>query len=203
MTLLATPPTSTATLNAIPIYCMYGSHKAFVEILLRDDDKVLVRATELGRNTLNKFWTAWLRDLVLSKIDAKHVVAVEMRHGDVIVSWSKSPSGLVAAVLSIAAEIRPMMHRPLKPYIARFKPSHRREWRIILPDAVTLDAPAIAASIKLPRGAQVRYIDITSEDHKWADAYSYIVLDRDPQCIMSARDLALIIEYHFATACRV
>ena len=187
---MTTIPQTVEPTTAIPVHSTFGRHLSFLEVLPRDDGKVRVRATELGRRSLNKFWTAWLRDLVLHKTDAKHVFAAEMRDGDVIVSWSKSSSGLTHAVLGLASQISPLTKIPLKRHIPRQASPHLREWRIVEPRGTTLDIDAIIESVRLPQGAVIRYNSCLKS----------IEVER-VDCDLSTRDLALITEYHFAIAC--
>lgn len=178
------------TLEASPVFSKYGRNKSFLQVVPRDDSKVLVCTTELGSRSLNKFWTAWLRDLLLHKTDAKHVFAVEMRNGDAIVSWSKSSSGLTHAVLGLASQIGPLTKVPLKRIDPQRTSPNKRTWRIVNISGVELDIESIIKSIKLPNGAVVRHnVHLNT-----------IELVRNG-CILSTRDLALIVEYRFAIAC--
>lgn len=192
MTTPAPALTHVSTINPMPIYCKHGHNHIFLEVIPRDDGKIRVKITELGAKTLGRYWNAWLRHLVLHKTDAKHMYAVEMRDGDLIISLAKSYYGLVATVIGLASDIRPLLIKPLKPYIRAFGRSAAREWRIVRPHDLQHTLDEIIAGIKLPKGAQVSYID-----HKHASDshdYAHIALIRKPECIMSSRDLGLIVE---------
>jgi hypothetical protein len=187
--------TTTATpLDTTPVRAKNGL--VFLEATPYSDGTVRIRATDLGKKKLGKYWLVWLYTLIKSKVDTRDVFSAEIRGNEVHASWSSQSEHLVKVVSTLAAQIRPL-YVPIRRY--KGKPSLGIEWVVIQPKAMPLTPSEIIASVKLPAGAKVEVLQGETSIRK--DNHVYIVLNRDPSCIMSGRELELIVEYHFAIAC--
>lgn len=170
MSLLEVSPVHSTTESGIPYLEIVPSHKG-----------VRVQRTEVG-HCLNRFWTIWLRELVLHDTARKHGFAVELRDSSVRVSSNTTPEGLMETVRALAARIVPLPNPPIV----------RQEWSaktngmswIVRGD---VDLTECLKSLRLPRGARV-------EGGYWS-----VTLWRSPKCLFKTRDLALMVEYHVAT----
>jgi hypothetical protein len=187
--------TTTATaLATTPIHAKNGL--VFLEATPYSDGTVRIRATDLGKKRLRKYWLAWLYTLIKNTVDTHDVFSAEIHGNEVHASWSSQSESLVKVISTLAAQIRPL-YMPIRRYVR--KPSLGIEWIVIQPKAMPLTPSEIVASVKLPAGAKVKVLQ--GETSIRQDNRVYIVLNRDPSCIMSGHDLALIVEYHFAIAC--
>ncbi len=99
------------TTNMVPVYTGTKRGTAYLEII-RQGSSVRVQTTLAGR-TLNKFWTVWLRWLILAKTDSLHGFSVELLDSFVVVTSNVTPEGLVETVRSLAAGIVPLPNPPI------------------------------------------------------------------------------------------
>lgn len=184
-----------------PVVSAHGRNKTFLEIV-QQGDRVRVQPTSLGKSSLNRFWPMWLRELILTKTDHRLGFAVELYGKNVVVSSEATREGLLETTRSLAADIRPFMHVPLKRWNDRNNPDPRPygpiDWVITrpgIPVALIIDA------IPLPRYASVEFHD---ESWLWGydddDDYGMIELTYGGGPL-SSREIAMIVELHFALAC--
>lgn len=183
-----------------PIFSVHGRHKAFLEIV-QQGNRVRVQPTPLGRSTLNRFWPMWLRELILTKTDHQHGFAVELYRGNVVISSETTMDGLRETTRSLAADIRPLMGMPLKRWNNRNNPNPDPygpiEWLINrpgIPTALIIDA------IPLPRYANVKFRDWSWHWRHSDDDYGMVRLAYGGGAL-SSREVAMIVELHFALAC--
>jgi hypothetical protein len=167
-------------LEASPVLTSTKKGTAYLEIIPHGN-KVRVQRTDAGK-TLNKFWTVWLRQLLMEQTDRKHGFAVELRGSSVLVSSNTSPEGLMETVRAMAARIVPLSNPPMTRWgldaTSSFMP-----WRV--KDEV--DLTECLKSLRLPRGAHVT-------NGRWL-----MSLKRSQKCPFRISELALMVEYHVAT----
>jgi hypothetical protein len=189
------------TPRLVPIHSSYGRHKSFLEIV-RQGDRVRVQPTDLGKQTLNRFWHMWLRELILTKTDYVHGFAVEITRGNLVISSSTSEDGLRETVRSLAAEIRPLMHMPLLRWNNRNNDNPRSygpiEWAILrrnMPIAI------IASNMHLPSYAKLSWDPDGEYGFKTArESWGSLQLSYGGGHL-SGRELGMIVELHFTLAC--
>lgn len=181
----------------LPVYSAHGRNRSFLEIVQRAD-RIRVQPTELGRSSLNRFWPVWLRDVILEKTDRRHGFAVEIYRKGIVVSSGTSPEGLQETVRSLAAQIRPLMHLPIKRWNDRNNEEAASygpiEWAVTrkgLPVATLIN------TLKLPRGGVVKF----DEWDPWHSNYGLgrITLTARSGAV-SLREMAMSVELHFALA---
>ncbi len=184
------------------VVCQVGRGKAFLRMTWQED-RVLVRCTELGRKSLGKYWPVWLRELLLNKADPKFTLGVEVHRSSVAISGSASADALWWLVYGLAAQIRPFVAMP----IAVWHENSRRpeiEWYIKRDPGKVRE---LAKEIDLPRGVRLEYIE--SANHHglpmWRGPRQYqdngclrLVFRRKPG--VSRATLIALVEYRFATA---
>lgn len=143
----------------------------------------------------------WLRELILTKTDARHGFAVELYHRNVIVSSSTTPIGLRETVRSLAADVRPLMIVPLKRWNDK-GPRHSPnsygpiQWAITYPG---LSVQEIIDKIPLPKGATLHYV---SGDSLWHNNHTYGALHLEYRgSSLSGSELGMLVELHFSLAC--
>lgn len=186
------------TPRLVPVHSSYGRHKSFLEIV-RQGERVRVQPTDLGKQTLNRFWHMWLRELILSKTDYAHGFGVEISRGNLVISSNTTEDGLRETVRNLAAEIRPLMHLPLLRWNNRNNDNPRSygpiEWAILrknLPIAI------IASTMRLPPYARLSCDDYGFKTAQESWGSLQLEYGGGP---LSGRELGMIVELHFALAC--
>lgn len=146
--------------------------------------KVRIQRTKAGR-CLNKFWTVWLRQLILEKTDLKHSFAVELRGTSVLVSSRTTQQGLIETVRSLCEEIVPIPNPPIT-RIDSCTSKAGASWKI----EGDFDIDACLESLDLPGKARVH--------GDWGGCR----ITRDQKNVFRISELCLMVELHVALYCR-
>lgn len=135
------------------IYCTHATdgHQAFL-LIDQYGDRVRVRPTQLGKSELNRFWSVWLRELIMTKTDARFGFTVEIFGRYVLVAANMTPDGLFGTVRQLAAQIYPIRDLPL--VRVELDWSHKSygpfRWKLEYPGYFPV---GFFLDIRLPRGA--------------------------------------------------
>jgi hypothetical protein len=89
------------------VHTMYGRNKSYLEIV-PEQLGVRIQPTATGKLALNRFWTMWLRKLLLEQTSAERAYSVEVRSHSVHVKSSASPEATIGTVHHIASQVRPL-----------------------------------------------------------------------------------------------
>lgn len=170
--------------TASPVLSPTKHGTPYLEIVLQDDGKVRVQRTEAGK-TLNKFWTAWLRHLILGKSDPRGGFAVELRGAAILVSASVSSQALMETVRAFAQQIVPIANPPIH-RLTDSVTSRQACWNI----TSGVDLQDCLQSVQLPQPAQLQAQN------------GHIVLTRGSKNPFKIGELCLIVEHHVALHCR-
>ena len=184
--------------EAVPIYSAHGKHKAFLE-LVEQRGRVRVQRTALGNSSLDKFWVVWLRELILKKADPAHGFAVEIFGDGVVVSSSTTMNGLRETVHKIATDIRPLLGSPLKRWNDRNNDVSKSygpiTWGITRPG---MPVALIIDSIPLPKGVVLKFDEYNLWRSEETNGHLSLTYGSGP---LPGRELAMMVELHFALAC--
>ena len=165
--------------TASPILTATKKGTAYLEIVPHGT-KIRVQRTDSGR-TLNRFWTAQLRQLLLEQTSPKHGFAVELRGSSILVSSNTSQQGLMETVRMLASRITPV---PNPPMTRRDSTISNRYMSWFVDDGV--DLTDCLSTLRLPRAGVTGGL--------W-----HISLDRSQRCLFRIGELALMVESHVAT----
>lgn len=193
----------------MPVVCSYGKHKSFLE-MVPQGHRVRVQPTELGKSCLNRFWSLWLRELILTKTDHRHGFTVELYGGNVVIASNTTSAGLYATVGQLAGEVRPLLVLPLKRWFNRNDPGPKSYGPIIWGiDRPNLPVKTIIDGMTLPRGADLRFEEPWGEESRFEvpDLSRYELLRNGRLKLtygggpLAGRELAMLVELKFALAC--
>lgn len=180
-----------------PIPAAHGRNKIYLQMFLQEAEGLPPRLrlvpTELGRHTLNPFWTIWLRQMILRKTRPEESFGVEIQNKYVMLSGGKSLAALEATVVGLAAQIRPL---PTVLELDDAAPDHVLRWMIrrrqhYVPIGLIVDA------LKVPRGVTLSFSSWYHQD----DYPSMLSVSRRHNDRRSMRDLRLDIELQVALMC--
>ena len=185
------------------IHSTYGHHRAFLEVV-RQGDRVRVQPTSLGNASLNSFWPMWLRMLLQEKTAHKYGFAVEFYRDNVIVSSSATYEGLEATVINLAAEIRPLMHLPLRRLVdvSEGRSYGPIDWDMLRQrDDNYVPVAFIRERMHLPRGVTLFYDPWWHRNTRGSVRTRGILRLEYRNPPIPGRELAMLVELHFALAC--
>lgn len=165
---------------ASPVITSTRKGTAYLEIVPHGK-KVRVQRTEAGRS-LNRFWTVWLRKLLLEQTDPKHGFAVELRGSSILVSSSTTAQGLMETVRSLAAQITPLRKPPIS-LREDWTTSRSASWEV----HGDVDLSECLESLELPQKSRV---DVSGT---W-----FVSLTRHRSNSFRIGELCLMVELHVA-----
>jgi hypothetical protein len=171
------------------IYCARGADEHRAAFLQLDfwGGRIRVRRTQLGKDKLNRFWTVWLRELIMTKTDIRFGFSVEVYGEYVLVAADTTPEGLLETVRQLAAQIYPIKELPLVRIEKDW--SHKRygpfRWRLVYPRYFPIGH---FLGMSLPRGAALER------------TYDGMRLVCDKTAI-PGREVGMLVELRAALAC--
>lgn len=194
-----------APLDRVTVHSQHGEHKAYLEIV-PDGTAIRVQPTALGKKKLNRFWTMWLRKLLLEQAPEKRGYAVETRNNNVRITSDASIDAMMGTVHQIAAQIQPLREPPLvrDPWDTKNVSSMRITVKPTvksLPDeqVAAMDWEAILATIQLPDKVTIKCMPVHTPGHGYADVW--LRYPRRHSHNLSASELYMLFELEVALAC--
>lgn len=167
-----------------PVTSRTSKGTAYLEIVPQQDGRVRIQRTETGK-TLNKFWTIWLRRLILTSTCPKDGFAVELKGAEVLVSASLSRQAIVSTVSALAEHIVPIPNPPIYRRVDAIR-SRQAIWDV----DPSVDLSEALNGIRLPHPAVLKLQN------------GLLTLDRGAKNPFTIGELCLIVEEHVARNCR-
>lgn len=191
----------------IAVHSQHNDHRAYLEIV-RDGTSIRVQPTLLGKKKLNRFWTMWLRKLLLEQTPAKRGYAIEIRRNNLRITSDASIDAMIGTVHQIAAQLYLLPEPPLVRH--RFdSEKNARDMRIAIkakpqsiPDEAiaAMDWPAIVEGIKLPEGAYLKLSGLgDSRAYGYGDLWLYYPLRHKRN--LTATQIYMLLELEVALLC--
>lgn len=176
--------------SAVPVeHLVKGRPRIYLEVIPQGK-AVRVQPVDSDRGrALDRFWTVWVRDIILNKSDERHTYGVELRDNAVIVTSSATQQGLIYTVAMLAQDVRPIRQAPLHRELQVYPRGclaweYGGEWGDKERQATS--------SIVLPHGAELRVIEGLPS---WP---TRLELRRSLACQLKMADVGKIVELHFA-----
>ncbi len=168
-----------------------GRPRSYLEVIPQGKTvRVQPVNSDHGR-ALNRFWTVWLRHIILEKADARHTYGVELRDNSVIVTSSATQEGLAHTVMMLAQEVRPIRQAPLERTPWSNTHQGKLTWEYSGEEWGDKEVQA-ASSLVLPHGAVLHVIDGLL---RWSQT---VELHCSSACELRPADVGKIVELHFA-----
>lgn len=193
-------------LERVTVHSLHGEHQAYLEVV-RDGAAVRVQPTRLGKKKLNRFWTMWLRKLLLEQTPAKRGYAVEVRSNNVRITSDTSVEAMMGTVHQIAAQLQPLTHPPLVRHPGFDQ--NARSMRLSIkatpqsaPDeqVAELDWENILSNVQLPEGAWLKYsVGGHSRTYGYGDVWLYYPLRHKRN--LTGGQIYMLLELEVALAC--
>jgi hypothetical protein len=177
-------------IQIVPVYSLVRKRTVFLEISSKEgSSKLCVKQSKsVEPGTLNRFWTVWLRQLILDAADASHQYTVRINDDRVWVSGNGAFESLHAMVYSKALQIKPLKPPPMERDRLPVSSYEMRWW---LQDGVWEKVEAVVNAV-LPRGAEVY------------GGPGVLYLERRPPrrgAALSLSELGKLVEWQVAQAC--
>lgn len=194
---MGTATTHTTTVRQV--HSLHGRNHAYLEIVRENEHRVRVQPTGHGKRALNRFWTMWLRKLLLEQAPQHRAYGVEVRNNCVIVTANASMDALIGTVHQIAAELLPLKDPPI--VLGKIGDSGKKERRYELKigSSQQIDWEGVVDGIQMPVGVRLELTYWPEELNFPAEGHIRLLRPIDHP--LSLRQLGMLLELEVALAC--